>query len=193
MNQKTLFLAASLIALLAIGGAFWMMQKRQMALNQRVATDPVVETAVQTEAENPTDTSDWKTYRNEEYGFEVKYPKSWNEPRPFELIGGNMRTYISDVDRFEGCCKGVRIEIKQDLPRNVYANKLSNLLDGDLLGDTKRSIGGIEVREILYDTHYGENERVSFIPASANTVELGRARNDSRAEQIVSTFRFINE
>lgn len=25
----------------------------------------------------PTDTSDWKTYRNEEYGFEVKYPRDW--------------------------------------------------------------------------------------------------------------------
>ncbi len=26
---------------------------------------------------NAIDTSDWKTYRNEEYGFEVKYPKEW--------------------------------------------------------------------------------------------------------------------
>lgn len=25
----------------------------------------------------PIDTSDWKTYRNEEYGFEVKYPSDW--------------------------------------------------------------------------------------------------------------------
>ena len=26
---------------------------------------------------NDSDTSDWKTYRNEEYGFEVRYPSEW--------------------------------------------------------------------------------------------------------------------
>ncbi len=29
------------------------------------------------ERSEPIDTSDWKTYRNEEYGFEFKYPKEW--------------------------------------------------------------------------------------------------------------------
>ncbi|MDP3052075.1 MAG: hypothetical protein Q8N42_01060, partial [bacterium] len=27
-----------------------------------------------------TDTADWKTYRNEKYGFEVKYPATWQNP-----------------------------------------------------------------------------------------------------------------
>lgn len=75
MNQKPLFLAVALAALLVIGGAFWVMQKRQMAMNQApVVIDPVVETPVQTEPESSVDTSDWKTYRNEEYGVQFRYP-----------------------------------------------------------------------------------------------------------------------
>ena len=31
-----------------------------------------------------TDISDWKTYKNEEYGFEVKYPQDWE----YDLIDG---------------------------------------------------------------------------------------------------------
>lgn len=77
MNQKPLFLVVTLTALLVIGGAFWMMQKRKVAINQPVVTDPVVEIPYRTGTENPSDTSDWKTYRNEELGIKFKYPKEW--------------------------------------------------------------------------------------------------------------------
>ena len=34
------------------------------------------------EKEETEEISDWKTYRNEEYGFEVKYPKEWSTTNP---------------------------------------------------------------------------------------------------------------
>lgn len=88
MNQKPILLAIVFAALLVIGGVFWVMQKHPVAVNQLVATDPVAETPVQTESENPIDTSDWKTYRNEEYGFEFKYSESFAHPVPGEIYEG---------------------------------------------------------------------------------------------------------
>ena len=49
------------------------------------------------------DTSDWKTYRNEEYGFEFKYPENWelnfiNDGR-LSLVpyGKNGYEYVGDI------------------------------------------------------------------------------------------------
>lgn len=36
--------------------------------------------------ETPQDISDWKTYRNEKYGFEVRLPASWNAQETSSLI-----------------------------------------------------------------------------------------------------------
>lgn len=74
MNQKSIILTISLFSLLVATGAFWSMQNRQAVVSQPVVTEPVVEIPVETEPETAIDTSDWQTYRNEEYGFEFKYP-----------------------------------------------------------------------------------------------------------------------
>lgn len=82
MNKKTLI--TSLLALFVVTSfAGWFLLRAKMTENpmQNVVDKPVppvvVETSVTEENTSPVDTSDWKIYRNEEYGFEVKYPKEW--------------------------------------------------------------------------------------------------------------------
>lgn len=78
------------------------MQKRQVSVNQPVVTDPVVVTPVQTEPENPIDTSDWKTYRNERYGYSIQYPKKWYVDTRFSEKSFSQRGPKEDVDLIGG-------------------------------------------------------------------------------------------
>lgn len=78
MNQRSIFLTVTFVALLVIGGAFWMMQKRQ-AVSQPVVTVPVVETSAQAEPEKYPqhievipDNTDEVWYNIPEYGVRMK-------------------------------------------------------------------------------------------------------------------------
>ena len=57
---------------------------------------PVVEDDVVDDNVSEIDISDWKTYRNEEFGYEIKYPEDWNisvgkhEPRWHETVLGRV-------------------------------------------------------------------------------------------------------
>ena len=65
-----------------LGYAGWKFKgKKEMESEPILITLPTLEETDKPEEEKPEiseiDTNDWKTYRNEEYGFEVKYPQDW--------------------------------------------------------------------------------------------------------------------
>jgi hypothetical protein len=78
MNQKPLFLAAVLVALIVIAGAFWYLKPFPTVVNQPdVVTESPIPTLPRIEPENLIDTADWKTYRNDRLKFSVGYPDTF--------------------------------------------------------------------------------------------------------------------
>ena len=74
-SMKKSYLIATIILLAIFIASVFIWQKQKQSVVQEQKNQE--ETLVQINAEQSIDTSDWKTYRNEEYGFEVRYPDSW--------------------------------------------------------------------------------------------------------------------
>ena len=148
-------------------------------------------------SETQIDTSEWITYRNEEYGFEFKYPKIYEEVKGCMLRKKGDKIFLGNR---------ILIEIieSQGLTLEEYVDKFIQTFDPEL-GDTiefkKRSaiagISGIIVGyRIGHIGRYGETafllwggkiykfSSLAGIPCIQGTIEIATLR------QIISTFKF---
>jgi hypothetical protein len=84
-------------------------------VGQRVSQPEPQPEQVATSTSDEIDTSDWKTYRNEEYGFEFRYPKDWLmeknaginfKPSIVSITGPETRKVIDEAEGSGGYCEG---------------------------------------------------------------------------------------
>lgn len=72
MNKKVaseIAVGIILVLVIVLGGIFWMQSKRQEAFS-----DPQQLVAQNPQAKSVNETMNWQVYRNEKFGFEIKYP-----------------------------------------------------------------------------------------------------------------------
>jgi len=72
------FFTIGLLVWVVINSYLSAREKIQKIQQGNIKEEAVLEEVIKDE------TADWQTYRNEEYGFEMKYPKDWEECEPLE-------------------------------------------------------------------------------------------------------------
>lgn len=101
--------AIAVILALVIGVCFWVWKNEKNAARQEVQNQEQQQNEQKENEQDVIDMSDWKTYRNEEFGFEVGYPKDW-EVDVQSHTGGLLpsRNILSKKDIFKN--KGYSME-----------------------------------------------------------------------------------
>jgi len=144
------------------------------------------------------DTTDWKTYRNEKYGFEVKYPKDWeffetDYPKELETYAFGIGFVPEEVGCREEWCYiwPVEIIVWKSFPTAIHGGKVEvNYILGGL--PAIKSKGYMELEEVFtiekpnkYDYYFELINHSRIIDGSFDEIV------ESISNGIISTFAFI--
>ncbi|MGB0757205.1 MAG: hypothetical protein ACPGO5_01990 [Patescibacteria group bacterium] len=201
MNKKIfLFLLLNIIILsgLAVGYLWYIGNNGQPSdIGQTTTQDNVKEIT------SDIDTSDWQTYRNEEYGFEFMYPEGWEVDLSYSngtlneiIIGDYLEddVYVIEVSlpSFEACIDSL-FSLGGDYYMDLQS-KVKNERKGELYGrryyyyelDQNISIGGSTQYKFpgysSYCIQFSDSETIN-IQAPLHT------RNSGYLDAVMSTFK----
>lgn len=135
------------------------------------------------------DTSDWKIYRNEEYGFKMKYPNGWVvEKYDTEILFGTPESVSG------GYIWGISIYQLDELEKIIAQN-------GSQFYDRKESRSDIIVNKklkgiivtITTDTYKDWISKTIYFANNGQLFAIGNgSKEDKRFKYFYSSFEFIN-
>ena len=144
------------------------------------------------------DTSDWLTYRNEEYGYYIQYPPFWR----LEIYNHDIVSfYPSDLREHERLTQGGEIELFY--MKNPKKLSLQEFYDGphDFYPFTAESISEIRISGIngfrftnVEGRVRNENSDLVIIPLPIDIIEIidvgGHHEKDGIFDSMISSFKF---
>ena len=184
MNKK-LYLILSIVAILIIIGGIWYWQSRSMSVDQSV-----------------DQTANWKTYVNNEYGFEFKYPQDWGDLKVSDGSGYKKDPWVYNFYEFTSEWSSSTQKAPADFPGLEFTIVVWNQAHPDLdsaIGSSPDSktekedtqIGGIKGVKI---TGVGANpEKLptsTFIVRNKNYAYVIEPGSWQVPSEILSTFKF---
>ena len=205
--KKTLIITIISVIVLALigGGVVWYFKiQKQEPVNPPVTenNNPVEErennelTGEVVSGGDEIDTSDWLTYRNEEYGFELKYPQGWEIDIYSEAIIRIIPNNINDP-YYAPIAISIRenkylLEIRDWFIKNYPKN------ENDIINFSNININGAQALEWYREgaslpiyTYYISKDDIIF-QFSLIDSQIDFKKMNNMMKTIIFTFNFIN-
>lgn len=162
MNKKMIVVVA-IAVILALGSRFLVWKNEKNAAQQEAQNQEQ-----QKNEQEVIDTSDWKTYRNEEFGFEVGYPNNYSldENNQWSSFSQFFQVIFSDKNDPK---KSFGVEVfpgvRGDKPLDIY-------LDSFTISETK--VNGLETNVFFLEKGYCDGPMLCSPPINAFTIHSNK-------------------
>ena len=190
MNRNPLVIIFSLLALVLLASTAFLYYQNQQ-LKSILAFYQILITY--TPAATPDETANWKTYENQEIGFSVKYPNNFypvknNETNVAKFASNDsyLDFEIAKFSEYESWIKN----IKESLENGELNVRFQKIFDREAYLESRQSSGSIFERNIFIVN--GTSVLHIKVSADENKVPEVYKQVEQLADQILSTFKFIN-
>lgn len=176
----------TIVALALIAGGIYYWQKNKLVTPSE---EPIVDNQPPAAPVPDNDeTKDWKTYRNEKYGFEFKYPAGHT---PYSAVEKDQLVPSDDesddvsiaVDEAKAiCCEPISLRIKAD--------ETPELQNPDFQATR---LNGWEALVKIGEGNLGSAYKTVYVKHPEGVwLKISQSGDDDFLNQILSTFKFIN-